>query len=84
MKTQIESWEKPKIKKLVWKFVGAAMVGMVAIGAVAVFFSFIGWRKNPPTTVLLIIPWAILLPLAIQVAYHQGVCDERQGNKEER
>ncbi len=79
MKTSIENWEKPKVKKLVLVATLAGIAGMIAIVIVAVVLNKLFNLRA--STALLFIPWMVAVFLLIPSAYHQGVCDERQRGK---
>ena len=66
----------------------AAGVG-VAVPVGLVLFFFLPLPRSPSQVLEVFAmgaasPWLILLGPAILVAYHRGVCDERQRNNEER
>ena len=69
-RSHVETWEKPKIRELIWLFGITGIVGMVAIGVIA---KAMGWNLY-----LMFLPWMAMGIKYIQEAYHQGVCDERE------
>ena len=80
MKTQCESWEKPKIRKLTWTAVGASIAGMATVLGISLILRAVGW--GGVSSGILIVPWMVVVIMMVQQAYHQGVCDERQREKE--
>lgn len=75
MKVPVESWEKPHIRKLIWKASIGGIAGVIAVGGMSFLFSAIGWGHISPG--LFSLSWIIVLLFTIPIAYHQGVCDER-------
>ncbi len=80
MKTPVESWEKPKIRRLYMIGLAAGVAGMAAILGLSFIFRAIGWGAI--SSGVLWIPWMVVATMLISIAYHQGVCDEREREKE--
>ena len=82
MKTGLESWEKPKIRRLYMIGSAGGIAGMATIFGLSFIFRAIGWGAI--SVGALWIPWMVVLIMLIPIAYHQGVCNERErGAKKE-
>lgn len=75
-KTEIEDWEKPHIRRYLFRFVIAGLAGMLALVVVALLFKHAGY--GPPALGLVFLPWLIVGAMIIPVVYHEGVTEGRK------
>ena len=76
MRSDMEDWERRKIRKLLWCVIASGGLGGLAVVGLLHLFAAIGW--GPMSSGILALPWVIAIVVVVPMAYREGVRDERQ------